>query len=149
MKTDTVVAHSADIKPAYDADAHILYVKIHQVFAIWAIPFYRAPVNFVSVLKLVPQSRDQMGSGRSEEAVQVNGDAGPRKYLISSQEDLYQTDEFFKFFSLFRVAWMGLLFWQYVVTLMSVLLAGVGSPISWAEEQWYIGGKDEKIKKIL
>ncbi|KAJ4300324.1 hypothetical protein N0V88_002997 [Collariella sp. IMI 366227] len=37
---------------AFDERANLIYLKIFQVFSIWLIPFYRAPVNLVTVLHL-------------------------------------------------------------------------------------------------
>jgi hypothetical protein len=72
---------------------------MHQVFHIFIIPFYKAPVSLVTVLKL---------ERRNE------------KYYIASQEDLYQTDELVKFV----MPWGGALLvqvWQLVATLMCAL----------------------------
>jgi len=83
---------------AFDKENLTLYVSMHQVFRIFIIPFYKAPVSFVTVLKL---------ERRNE------------KYYIASQEDLYQTDEFVKFV----MPWGGAFLvqvWQLVATLFCV-----------------------------
>lgn len=40
--------------PALDEQTSTLYLHIFQVFSIWFLPFYRAPVRLVSVLHLTP-----------------------------------------------------------------------------------------------
>ncbi|KAL2153257.1 hypothetical protein VTH82DRAFT_4412 [Thermothelomyces myriococcoides] len=45
----------------HDERTNLLYVTIFQVFSIWFIPFYHAPVRLLSVLHLTPSS-----SARSE-----------------------------------------------------------------------------------
>ncbi|KAI1610349.1 hypothetical protein EDD36DRAFT_467418 [Exophiala viscosa] len=47
---------------AFDKEKMLLYVSIHQNFRLWIVPFYVAPVKFVTVLKLTtdpaPESQD-------------------------------------------------------------------------------------------
>ena len=56
------------------------------------------------------------------------------KYLISSQNDLYQVDELFKFFSLSRVLLVGVYVWHFFSTLACVVGQILGYPVSWWEE---------------
>jgi hypothetical protein len=65
------------------------------------------------------------------------------RYLIRSQNDLYQVTEFVKFFSLFGVVSVGVFAFQFFVTLLCVLGAVVGWPISWVEQN-VIGGNQER-----
>lgn len=133
---------------AYDEKNLILYVNISQVFRIWAIPFYNAPVSLVTVLKLARQPplpphpsystpinpNDRNGSlSKSEKPL----------YYIQSQNDLYQVNQFFKFFSQFGIL-SGLLFLlQFVSTAICILGATVFWPVSWVEQN-VIGGNREK-----
>lgn len=62
---------------AYDEKTLQLYVQMHQLFKIWFIPGHSASASLVTVLQLVRR----------------NG-----LYYIQSQHDLYQVNEFVKFF---------------------------------------------------
>ncbi|KAF2807896.1 uncharacterized protein BDZ99DRAFT_68391 [Mytilinidion resinicola] len=84
---------------AFDKQNLTLYVSISQVFKLFIIPFYKAPVSLVTLLQL--ERRD-------------------KKYYIANQNDLYQTDEFVKFVA----PWGGALLvqlWQLMATLFCVL----------------------------
>ncbi|EOD49883.1 uncharacterized protein LTHEOB_2128 [Neofusicoccum parvum] len=74
---------------AFDKANLILYVHISQIFRVWVLPFYSAPVSLVTVLHLdyVPpsQSADTNGDSDDEDA--------KGKYYIAAQNDLYQTNE--------------------------------------------------------
>ncbi|KAJ9619307.1 hypothetical protein H2203_008636 [Taxawa tesnikishii (nom. ined.)] len=71
----------------FDTSNMVMYVGITQVFKIWAIPFHHSEVSLVTVLHL-EQGRD-------------------RRYYISSQNDLYQTDQWPRFLPFVRLfAWM-------------------------------------------
>lgn len=108
----------SDYVAAYDEKALTLYVSIHQIFRIPYIPFYRAPVKLVTVLQLTERSSTSKKS----------------KYLIASQNDLYQLNELSKFFSLFRVLSSFLLICQVVATAFCVIGQGALRPIVWWEE---------------
>ncbi|PLN75689.1 hypothetical protein BDW42DRAFT_197632 [Aspergillus taichungensis] len=95
---------------AYDKEHLRLYVNISQVFSIWLVPFYRAPVTLTTVLDL---TRDP-GDGRPLP------DANAQRYYIAKQEDLYQTSEFIKFV----VPWGGsslVMLWQTLATLFCLV----------------------------
>lgn len=98
---------------AYDSKNLICYVNIDQVFQVWFIPFIYAPVNLTTVLRLMH-----------------NKDDG--KYYLISQDDLYQVNQFVKFFAPGGtiLVWI----WQMIATLVCVVLAIVFWPISWIEE---------------
>ena len=110
---------------AYDEKNMTLYVGLHQLFRIPYIPFCSAPVKLVTVLDLVPRP--------STSHDQSNG-SSKTTYLISSQNDLYQTNEFFKFFDPLRILCFGLLIWQFMATAMSVVGQAVLRPVVWWEE---------------
>ncbi|KAL8800122.1 MAG: hypothetical protein Q9182_005395 [Xanthomendoza sp. 2 TL-2023] len=104
---------------AYDERNLTLYVNIHQVFRIWIVPFFNAPVSLVTVLKL------------------------KALYFIQSQNDLYQVNEFSKFFSPFGILSGLLLVAQFVATALCILGATIFWPVSWVEQN-VIGGNREK-----
>ncbi|KAF1949279.1 hypothetical protein CC80DRAFT_510657 [Byssothecium circinans] len=105
---------------AYDEPNLLLYVNISQVFSIWIIPFYRAPVNLTSVLKLEHSRSDD-------------------KYYISSQNDLYQVDEFVKF--VVPPGWILVWLWHFWATFFCLLGAFVLQPITWAEQRAWSEGR--------
>jgi len=45
----------------HDERANLIYLTIFQIFSIWFIPFYRAPVRLVSVLHLTPSTASDKG----------------------------------------------------------------------------------------
>ncbi|KAF1983506.1 hypothetical protein K402DRAFT_309050, partial [Aulographum hederae CBS 113979] len=98
---------------AYDPKTLTLYVNISQIFRIFLVPFYAAPVNLTTVLTLMHDKRDD-------------------RYYITSQNDLYQVDQFVRFF-LFG-GWLLVWLWQFVATAFCVVGAVVGWPVSWVEE---------------
>jgi len=104
---------------AYDESNLILYINISQVFRIFIIPFYKAPVNLVTVLQLVHDKKES-------------------KYYIQSQDDLYQVNEFVKFFwpGGFLIVWA----WQMFATFFCLLGAIALWPISYIEQYVYPQG---------
>ncbi|KAF2115230.1 hypothetical protein BDV96DRAFT_599597 [Lophiotrema nucula] len=106
---------------AFDKPNLLLYVSISQVFRIWIVPFYRAPVKLVTVLELKHNKGDNL-------------------YYIDSQNDLYQVDQFVRFiapgFGKILV-WM----WQFWATFFCLLGAATLWPISLVEE--YMGSEKQ------
>lgn len=101
----------------------VLYVGLTQVFAIWAIPTHRSKVSLVTVLHLT----------RAEpKSAQENVKNGGGKYYITSQNDLYQTDQFIKF--VLPWLWMLVPLWQLFATYMCVLMSYLFYPVTWIEE---------------
>lgn len=128
----TYVVFTAPTKSkAFDEKNLILYATIHQIFSIWIIPFWRAPVTLTTVLQLVeiPPS----SSAREKRLT----------YLIQSQNDLYQVTEFVKFGSLFGVLRVLVLLGQFIATGFCVLGAYLLWPVSWVEQN-VIGGNAER-----
>ncbi|MCJ1241355.1 hypothetical protein MMC14_009360 [Varicellaria rhodocarpa] len=118
---------------AYDSKTLTLYVSLHQTFRIFLLPsFFACHARLTTVLQLVPLTSSS-----------VNSSGTKTKYLISSQNDLYQTSEFVKFFSLFRFVYLGVLLWQFIATMFCVVGAVLGEPVSWVEENM-VGGNWEK-----
>ncbi|KAM7204504.1 hypothetical protein V8F20_003620 [Naviculisporaceae sp. PSN 640] len=169
----------------FDQRSSLLYLTISQVFSIWFIPFYKAPVRLVTVLHLVPSNNNnnqqqdeqqdqrqsnntntngnnlnhvyhhlngtdedepsyaEVASGqahpssspppshRSSTAV-TNGNSSPSsrstRYLIKSQEDYYQVNEFLKFLLGIPGAYLWSI-WQIFSTIVCVLGAAVFAPL--------------------
>ncbi|KAL2050593.1 hypothetical protein ABVK25_009101 [Lepraria finkii] len=114
---------------AYDSRNLILYVSLHQLFHLFIIPnFLAAQVSLTTVLHLTP--------------IKDSTNSSPTRYLIRSQNDLYQVNEFVKFFSLFGVVSVGVFAFQFISTALCVLGAMVFWPISWVEQN-VVGGNRE------
>ncbi|KAL8811196.1 MAG: hypothetical protein Q9200_001979 [Gallowayella weberi] len=137
---------------AYDERSLTLYVNIHQVFRIWIVPFFNAPVSLVTVLKLVrhpplpPQpsySTPINPNGMQNGSLSRPMSSEKALYFIQSQNDLYQVNEFFKFFSQFGILSGLLLVGQFVATALCILGATIFWPVSWVEQN-VIGGNREK-----
>lgn len=92
-----------------------------QVFRIWLIPWYKAPVTLVTVLDLVQERSDDGGKGKG-------------KYYVQRQNDLYQVDQFIKFIP--GLAGGAMVVWVYQFFVTFVCLAGVVLlwPVTWWEE---------------
>ncbi|MCJ1335459.1 hypothetical protein MMC09_000729 [Bachmanniomyces sp. S44760] len=116
---------------------------MHQTFKIWLIPFYNCPVSLTTVLQLIESPSPPPSSDPSSQP------PPPTLYHIKSQNDLYQTTEFFKFFSVFRIAWLGLVVWQFLATGFCVLGALLGGPVSWVEENAVGGNKERGFKEVV
>ena len=103
--------------PAYDEANLILYLTITQTFAIWFIPFHRSPVNLTTVLHLT----------RSPTS---------KKYLIRSQNDLYQVDQFVRFFLPWGMGSTLVSLWHAWATFFCVVLAWIFAPFLRLEQAW-------------
>ena len=95
------------------------------------IPGHATTARLVTVLQLV---RLPLQEPRAEQTDSFEHEVLRSRYYIQSQEDLYQTNEFTKFFSMFRVLWLALLVWQMVATAMCVFGQAVLAPVTWWEE---------------
>ncbi|KAL9014467.1 MAG: hypothetical protein Q9173_000903 [Seirophora scorigena] len=139
---------------AYDEKNRTLYVNIHQVFRLWIIPFFSAPVALTTVLKLVrdpplppqPLYSTPVNPNASRHGA-LNRTTSSEKplYYIQSQNDLYQVNEILKFFSQFGILSGLLLLWQFIATALCVLGATVFWPISWVEQNVIGGNKERSI----
>ncbi|GAB7349149.1 hypothetical protein MBLNU459_g8089t1 [Dothideomycetes sp. NU459] len=134
---------------SFDERNLVLYVGITQVFAIWAIPTHRSEVSLVTVLHLtrqtLPPSVDYSDNNNNNNK---NGTTGEKsyaevtatsnkvegKYYITSQNDLYQTDQFIKFV----LPWFSLVvpLWQFFATLVCVVMSYLFYPVTWYEENF-------------
>ncbi len=108
---------------AYDEHNLILYVNISQTFAIWFIPFHRSPVTLTTVLQLV--------RGHSLNSLPYWHCFARRtgKYYIFSQNDLYQVDQFVKFFLPWGIGTLVIGVWHWFATLVCVLGAWIFQPL--------------------
>ncbi|KAH7118851.1 hypothetical protein B0J11DRAFT_78175 [Dendryphion nanum] len=111
---------------AFDEANLLLYVNISQIFRIWAVPFYSAPVELVTVIKLKHSRVDD-------------------KYYIESQNDLYQVDQFVRF--VWLGGWILVRMWQFCATFFCLLGAIILWPVSIVEE--YVGVEPEFGRKRL
>ncbi|KAL8689772.1 MAG: hypothetical protein Q9218_004627 [Villophora microphyllina] len=137
---------------AFDEKNLTLYVNIHQVFRIWIIPFFNAPVSLVTVLKLVrypalppqPSYSTSINPNDTQNGSLDKASSSDKPlFFIQSQNDLYQVNEFFKFFSQFGILSGLLLLWQFVATAFCILGAAIFWPVSWVEQN-VIGGNSQK-----
>ncbi|KAH6851391.1 hypothetical protein BKA58DRAFT_415195 [Alternaria rosae] len=108
---------------AFDETNLVLYATIFQIFRIWFIPFYYAPVRLTTVLHL-RQSPSNSSSSQSPKS----------KYYIAKQEDLYQVDQWIRFVA--PGAWMLIWLWQAWATVFCVAGTVLLWPITWMEENW-------------
>lgn len=150
-KKDKILSPKIDLdieSVVFDQRTCQLYMTISQVFSIWFIPFYKAPVRLITVLQLVPSHQQQNATttngggntngsstngnqtpihhlngtdedepsyaevlagspaspsssarGGNSSSTHTNGSrsSGPNRYMIKSQDDHYQVNEFLKF----------------------------------------------------
>ena len=122
----------------YDPTNLILYVSLRQLFRLWFLPFYSADVELVTVLRLVKVSGSLAGEAQEEEKEREKV-----VYLIKSQNDLYQVNEFMKFVSVFGALSLVVYVWQAMATFLCVIGAGMLWPVSWVEEK-VVGGNRER-----
>lgn len=148
---------------SFDEQNQVLYVGMSQVFAIWAIPTHRSEVSLVTVLHLTrdyhpsgtkgqqtiedafktPTTAEKNGSEEKEVANHSKKHAhrGDGKYYITSQNDLYQSDQFIKF--VLPWFWYVIVIWQFVATLFCVAGSYLFYPVTWLEENY-----QENFKRI-
>ncbi|KAF2671150.1 hypothetical protein BT63DRAFT_438667 [Microthyrium microscopicum] len=103
---------------AKQGTAKTAYANIKQTFRIFPLPFYKADVELVVKLDLV-------------------WDRHWRRYYISRQTDLYDLVNTLKF--LWVPIWLPVILWQYFVTVICILGAWVGWPVTLLEERWRVG----------
>ena len=131
----TVRATQADESgAAYDEANLILYVSISQIFAIWFVPFHRSPVTLTTKLQL---TRKPTSTRLATE-----------KLYIQSQEDLYQVDQFVRFFAPWGVGDAVVYLWQFVATMGCVVLSVVFAPFTRLEER-YAEGRVGRVEEVF
>lgn len=129
---------------AFDAQHLLLYVSIHQIFKIQWIPFHKSDVRLTTVLKLVEDEirklEIQEFSAKQAKKILKNDyaamQAPQRRYLIQSQNDLYQTNEFIKFVFFFGGC-SAIMAWQFFATFACVLGAFLMWPVTYLSEVAY------------
>ncbi|KFH45136.1 hypothetical protein ACRE_040620 [Hapsidospora chrysogenum ATCC 11550] len=120
----------------FDQRTGRLFVSIRQTFSIWFIPLYRAPVRLTTILQLSQRTswdsdqtvtRGPLTEGREPAPLAGPGQERAR-YFITSQEDLYQVNDFVQFLlpGLGPMMWS---FWQLLSTVMCVMLSFVFLPV--------------------
>ncbi|OXV05853.1 hypothetical protein Egran_06380 [Elaphomyces granulatus] len=134
---------------AFDEQQLKLYVTMSQCFSIIVIPFYVAPVTLTTILTLTTNPFDD--SGRHRDYQQLPSEAHttstsrsenedgdrPQRYYIASQEDLYQTSEFVKFFLPYGIGVVLVMVWHAFSTAGCVLGAVFLWPVAWLEERMF------------
>ncbi|PHH89194.1 hypothetical protein CDD83_6516 [Cordyceps sp. RAO-2017] len=114
----------------FDQRTGQLFVSIHQIFSLWFVPFYKAPLRLVTVLQLRQRVAQDAagsagsagaGSGEGRESAALAGPGQERtRYFIASQEDLYAFTDCAQM--LFPGLGPGLWYlWQLFSTLLCVL----------------------------
>ncbi|CAN9466737.1 unnamed protein product [Alternaria alternata] len=158
---------------AFDEKNLILYVTIFQIFRIWLIPFYYAPVRLTTVLYLrrsaSPPSYASIAASSSTSASETKpnhslladvtsqnstspSDTSSKPlYHISKQDDLYQVDQWIRFIA--PGAWMLIWLWQVWATIFCVAGTVLLWPVTWVEENWGwgsvgVGGKGVAKMKV-
>jgi hypothetical protein len=114
---------------------------MHQKFSLAAVPFHRAHVAFTTVLYLTI-GKSSVTSDPSSPLISYSETSPPTKesqllfhaqplvYLIARQEDLYQPTEFVKFLPGGAILHVMILLLQYWGTLLCLLGAVVGYPLT-------------------
>jgi hypothetical protein len=123
---------------AFDHENLVLYVSIHQIFSLAVVPFHQARIGLTTVLHLTtdkPPVASDPSSPHSESSAPAKVSQNlllgqPTTYRISTQEDLYQPDELIRLLPTGGIGPLLILLWQCWNTLLSVLGAIVGYPIT-------------------
>ncbi|KAG5661405.1 hypothetical protein KAF25_005527 [Fusarium avenaceum] len=128
---------------AFDQHSGLLYVSIRQTFAVWFIPFYKAPVRLVSVLQLTQLSSE---SSSEDDELSESQSLSPRgqtpKYYIASQDDLYPVNDCIQFLC----PGLGPFLWT-IWQLYSTCLCFVGS-LLFLPLYLFLNGASTKAKKM-
>lgn len=113
---------------AYDETNLTLYVNMSQIFRIFVIPFYQAPVTLTTVLQLEKgQNLNQLLP--SQKSLSTPLLSGETKYYIRSQNDLYQIDQFIRFALPWGIGTTIILIWHWIATLCCIVGAKLGAPL--------------------
>jgi hypothetical protein len=108
-------------KLEYNQKSQILFIEIHQIFSLFFIPswLYKSDVHLTTKLHLAH--------------LPSPSDPGSYKYYITCQEDLYQTNEWVKFFwpGGATIIWCAQLFATFVCIVGALALA----PVTWFEQR--------------
>ncbi|KAK0838914.1 hypothetical protein LTR87_016743 [Friedmanniomyces endolithicus] len=118
----------------YDEANLILYVSISQIFAIWFVPFHRSPVTLTTKLQLT----------RKPTSTRL----ATNKLYIQSQEDLYQVDQFVRFFAPWGVGDAVVYLWHFIATIGCVVLSIIFAPFTRLEER-YAEGRVGRVEEVF
>lgn len=147
----------------YNEEKLRLYVDIHQHFRLWVVPFYDANVHLTTVLQLAegdesgpssalqtkrppktPSEKPWSYAAVADPDRPSNGE--PKKlYYITSQNDLYQTDEFIKFLIPWGVGETLIVAWMFYATFLSILGSVFLFPFTWYRERSLVDVPPRKI----
>ncbi|TKA22864.1 hypothetical protein B0A54_17880, partial [Friedmanniomyces endolithicus] len=119
---------------AYDEANLILYISISQIFAIWFVPFHRSPVTLTTKLQLT----------RKPTSTRL----ATNKLYIQSQEDLYQVDQFVRFFAPWGIGDAVVYLWHFVATIGCVVLSIFFAPFTRLEER-YAEGRVGRVEEVI
>jgi len=134
---------------AFDKHAMLLYVSMHQTFSIQFLPFHKSHVSLTTVLHLTQLQPFPTQISQHEVKITQRTD-GRSKYYITSQNDLYQTSEFVKFvLPWFGLGTIGVMLWQFVATIVCIMGAVIGWPITWLEENVLGGNRERRIQDVV
>ncbi|KAK2764568.1 hypothetical protein FQN54_009263 [Arachnomyces sp. PD_36] len=139
---------------AFDKENLKLYATISQVFSIFIIPFYKAPVTLTTVLSLEYRDLDEKSVSPTVPLRQHEREAGGETrplYYIATQEDFYQTSEWIKFIVPFGIGVSVVTVWHAFATLVCILGAILLWPILWLEEKRYLplwGGASSPLRGL-
>jgi hypothetical protein len=133
----------------FDSETLLLYVSIRQIFSLALFPFHHANVALTTVLHLTtdkPSIASDPSSPYSEISQPTKESQNllhgqPNLYRIAKQEDLYQPSELIKFLPTYGIGHLLILMLQYWNTLLSLLGAIVGYPVT-----AYLEMRNRKIK---
>lgn len=117
----------------FDQRTGKLYVAVRQTFVLWFVPLYRARVRLTTVLQLTQRAswdaaetvaaRNPITEGREPAALAGPGQERAR-YLIASQEDLYQANDCIQFLlpGLGPLLWTAWQLWAALMCLVGSLV---------------------------
>ena len=72
---------------AFDQRTNLLYLRLHQTFSIWFLPFHQAPVRLISILHLTPTSAN--GSASSTDSRPYDAASEKRRSIQEGIEPSY------------------------------------------------------------
>ncbi|KAK0292934.1 hypothetical protein LTR35_000965 [Friedmanniomyces endolithicus] len=104
------------------------------IFAIWFVPFHRSPVTLTTKLQLT----------RKPTSTRL----ATNKLYIQSQEDLYQVDQFVRFFAPWGVGDAVVYLWHFIATIGCVVLSIIFAPFTRLEER-YAEGRVGRVEEVF
>ncbi|KAL0944380.1 uncharacterized protein CTRU02_202267 [Colletotrichum truncatum] len=117
-----------------DQKTNLLYVKMHQDFRLWFVPFYSAPVDFVVVLRLETRTVDGDGRPLPRNQSDTPTFGSRQRQFVVHQEDHYQVGQWLKFITPVVGPWAWYA-WSLFATFLCAVGALVGYPMTWLLQQ--------------